>query len=270
MVAPKALGVRGLLGHEPVGPARSNAVLPGLRVDSGSTEYGFEGGGPLGAKTAILAYAIGSVIDVLREGGAETDRVAAEALIRRLHPGWSVGDEGVSPLVGNLSEAAYPPHNVAYAASLPGLDILCDRRVMIERPSHLPPRLLDAAQGRAVVLHAMHSVVDWLAFAVWVDGVLVRSLSVSPDGGVQEDIGERFTFEAPFWAGEHPVELDPEWGEDQEPYPLPFHPLEMGEEALRALFGFVLEGWPDPGDIDASVIPVHGFRLIEPTGSTTA
>lgn len=222
----------------------------------------------MGAKTAILAYATGSVIDMLRECGGGTGRGPAEALIRGLHPGWSVGDEGVSPLVGNLSEAAYPPRNVAYAASLSGLDILCDRRLMVECPSHLPPRLLDAARGRAVVLHAMHSAVDFLAFAIWVDGVLVRSLSISPDGGVQEDIGEHLSFEAPFWAGEHPVELDPEWGQDQEPYPLPFHPLEMGEEALRALFGFVLEGWPDPEDIDAFAIPMHGFRLIDSTGST--
>ncbi|MGW3628080.1 DUF6928 family protein, partial [Streptomyces sp. NPDC000880] len=29
----------------------------------------------------------------------------------------------------------------------------------------------------------MHSVVDWLAFAVWEDGRLIRSLSLSPDDG---------------------------------------------------------------------------------------
>jgi hypothetical protein len=37
--------------------------------------------------------------------------------------------------------------------------------------------LIAAAAGRRVVLHAMHSVVDWLAFAVWEDGRLLRSLS---------------------------------------------------------------------------------------------
>ncbi len=135
-------------------------------------------------------------------------------------------------------------------------------------PSQLPQRFLDAARGRTLVLHAMHSVVDWLAFALWRDGVLIRSLSVSPGGGIQEDIGERLEFELPFWAGERPVEIDPAWGEDQDPYPLPFHPLELGEEALRALFGFVIEGWQDPEDVDAQEIPVHGFHLVDPDGPT--
>ncbi|WP_405605221.1 DUF6928 family protein [Streptomyces sp. NBC_01410] len=40
-------------------------------------------------------------------------------------------------------------------------------------------------------------------------------------------------------------------GEDEEPYPLPFHPLDLGEEALRALCGFIQEGRPEPDDVDA-------------------
>lgn len=217
----------------------------------------------MGAKTGILAYASGSVADALRGRQVEADRNEAERFLRRLHPGWLVDGEALSPLTGSLWEAVYPPERVAYAASLPGVEIVCDRRLMIEHPSLLPQRYLDAAHGRMVVLHAMHSVVDWLAFAVWKDGALIRSLSLSPDGGIQEDLGDRLEFEIAFWAGERPVEVDPDWGEDQEPYPLPFHPLELGEEALRALFGFVLEGWPAPGDIDAAAIPVHGFRLLD-------
>jgi len=42
---------------------------------------------------------------------------------------------------------------------------------------------------------------------------------------------------------------------------LPFHPLELGEEALRALFGFVLEGYPLPDDINADVVRLHGFLV---------
>ena len=60
-------------------------------------------------------------------------------------------------------------------------------------------------------MHGMHSVVDWLCFAVWEDGRLIRSLSLSPDGGIQENIGEPFAFELPYWAGEHPVEPVPGW-----------------------------------------------------------
>ncbi len=79
----------------------------------------------------------------------------------------------------------------------------------------------------------MHSVVDWLAFAVWEDGRLVRSLSLSSDDGVMEDVGDPMPFEAAYWGGEYPVPHDPEWSD--EPYPLPFHPLELGEVALGAL-----------------------------------
>lgn len=187
--------------------------------------------------------------------------------MRRLHPGWTLDADGVPGLVDNLMEATYPPEDIAYAASLAGVEILCDQRLMIDRPSLLARRFLDAARGRTVVLHAMHSVVDWLAFAVWTDGALVRSLSVSPDGGIQEDIGGPLAFEAPIWAGAHPVERIA-GRPNQDPYPLPFHPLEMGEEALRALFGFVLEGKQNPEDVDAFDIPVHGFRLIDPAGPT--
>jgi hypothetical protein len=75
---------------------------------------------------------------------------------------------------------------------------------MTSRPSQLPGRLLTPGAGRRVILHAMHSATDWLAYAVWQDGVLLRSLSLSPDGGITEDIGAPLPFEAPFWAGEHP------------------------------------------------------------------
>jgi hypothetical protein len=63
--------------------------------------------------------------------------------------------------------------------------------------------------------------------------------------------------------------MPPGWP-NQEPYPLPFHPLELGEEALRALFGFVIEGYPQPDDIDAEAVHMHGFRVTDPTGEEQA
>lgn len=80
---------------------------------------------------------------------------------------------------------------------------------MIDFPSQLPEHLVAASAGRRLVLHAMHSVVDWLAFAVWEDGGLVRSLSLSPDSGIIENIGEPLPFELPYWAGDRPPTSSP-------------------------------------------------------------
>ncbi len=72
----------------------------------------------------------------------------------------------------------------------------------------------------------------------------------------------RRPFEDPYWAGEHPVD----WDE----YPLPFHPLELGEAALRALFGFNYEGVIHDDDIDLDQVVLAGFRLSAATGTSAA
>ncbi|MFE5828830.1 DUF6928 family protein [Streptomyces sp. NPDC056508] len=214
----------------------------------------------MGAKTALLAYANGDVASALREAGEPTVEGTA-ALIAQVFPGW-----GMESAKGNvLGESTYPPERLTYAASFPGVDLVCDRRLMFDRPSELPAHLLETVASRRVILHAMHSVSDWLAFAVWEAGRLRRSLSLSPDGGIVENIGDPFPFEMPYWAGERPVEPDPEW--DEEPYALPFHPLELGNDALRALFGFLLEGRPLPEDVDPDEVPLLGFELTDPDTS---
>jgi hypothetical protein len=57
-------------------------------------------------------------------------------------------------------------------------------------PSALPERLLSLSAGRRLIMHGMHSVTDWLAFAVWEDGKPIRSLSLSPGSGIMENTGE--------------------------------------------------------------------------------
>ncbi len=219
----------------------------------------------MGAKTGLLLYAEGDVPCLLRQVGA-ADVEQTSVMMRRLHPGCEIEESDGS----HLYDGVYPPDGTAYAASWPGVEIVCNRRVMIDYPSQLPRHLVAASAGRRLVLHAMHSVVDWLAFAVWEDGRLIRSLSLSPEAGVIENIGEPLPFELPYWAGDRPADVIPWPGEEEEPYALPFHPLELGEDALRALCGFIQEGMPEPGDVDAENIELHGFRVSEPHGPDRA
>jgi hypothetical protein len=218
----------------------------------------------VGAKTALLAFTDGDIRPALR-GATRSERAETAALVRQVHPGYVVepADDGT------LFDDVYPPDDVTYATVMAGAELYCDRRLVFDRPSALPEHLLQAGAGRRIIMHGMHSVVDWLCFAVWEDGVLVRSLSLSPSAGIQENIGKPLDFELPYWAGEHPVEPVPGWP-DQGPYPLPFHPLELGEKALRALFGFVIEGYPDPHDIDTETVHLHGFRVTDPSGQEQA
>ena len=133
--------------------------------------------------------------------------------------------------------------------------------VALDYPSALDQRFIEAAGEADVYLHTMHSVVDFFAYALWRKGNLVRSLSVAPDDGIIEDFGERQDFEAPYWAGEHPLLDDSDEDDEEEPYPFPFHPLELGEAALRSLFGFNLEGLRLAEDPDLERITLNGFTL---------
>jgi hypothetical protein len=102
-------------------------------------------------------------------------------------------------------------------------------------------------------------VVDWFAFAIWAsDGTLRRALSLSPNSGIIENTGTPLDFEGPFWAGERPVETA---GFSGQRYPLLFHPLELGEETLRSLFGFNYEGIYHDDDPDLWSVVLAGFTV---------
>lgn len=203
----------------------------------------------MGAKDTMLLYADGPIRPIL-QAAPPLDRTATRTLVERLYPGHQLLDLDD----GNLFESAAPEQSTVFAGCFPGLAVVCAPDVALDRPSTLDPRFRSHFPGRTVYLHAMNSVVDWFAYAVWTgDGSLWRSLSLSPDTGVAENVGAPLAFEAPYWAGERPVD-DPD-----DPYPLPFHPLELAEDALSALFGFTFEGVAQPDDPDPFGIQLAGY-----------
>lgn len=203
----------------------------------------------MGAKTWMLVIADGDARAAL-EAQPALDRDATRALAERLFPGETLELIGE----GDLSYTN-PPDPLMFIGCFPGVSVIAASEFAIDHPSQLPGRFLDIAGRRRITLHAMHSVVDWFAFAVWEDGRLIRSLSLSPDSGILEDIGEPLPFEAPYWAEQPRVgTVD---GEDA--YPLPFHPLELGESVLLARFGYQLEGGGD-ASVDPFAIPLLHFQ----------
>ena len=203
----------------------------------------------MGAKTWMLVYANAKVAEALK-GPPELDRDASLQLATKLFPKDKLELMGD----GDLSYTC-PPDDELRIACFPGVSILAAKEFGIDHPSKLPEPFITEGIHGAIYLHAMHSVVDWLAFAQWMNGKLVRSLSLSPDSGILEDIGQRLRFEEPFWSGQHPATED-----DEDAYPLPFHPLEMGEVALKEFFGYQLEGFIDAAPLQPESIPLLKYK----------
>ena len=209
----------------------------------------------MGAKTWMLVYGSGDVSKILKAEPV-LDRQATTALVARLFPGEHLVEGADTTL-----SFTCPNDDEIIAASLGGVVVVAAKECRIERPSTLPSALVNALPGHDVTLHVMHSTVDWFAFATWRGGVLQRSLSLAPDDGILEDIGERLPFEAPYWDGMHPA-VDADDPDDD--YPFVFHPLELGEAALLALFGYQLEGVDDPSEVAAGDIAVMRFKRKTP------
>ncbi len=205
----------------------------------------------MGAKTWMLVYADSSAVDAL---GArpQFDREATQRLANTLFTG-----ETLTPLEDGDLSSTCPPNNELLVGCFPGVSVVAAREFGIDYPSRLAGKFIAADGAGTITLHAMHSVVDWFAYAKWSNGNLLRSLSLSPDTGIMEDIGQSLPFEVPYWAGDHPAV-----GDDEEPdaYPIPFHPLDLGEAALRDLFGYQLEGYVDPTLLEPESVPLARYR----------
>jgi hypothetical protein len=205
----------------------------------------------MGAKTWMLVGTPASARDAFRAQPA-LDHEATMGLAKRLFPKEQFDVLGA----GDLG-CTCPPDDELHIGSFPGVTVVSASEFGIDYPSQLDQRFLSAMDSRTIYLHAMHSVVDWFAFGVWREGKLERSLSLSPESGVMEDIGPRYSFELPYWSGEHPA-VDPEEEEnDEDAYPFPFHPLDLGEAALKEFFGYQLEGL-----IDDTLLQPESIELV--------
>lgn len=198
----------------------------------------------VGAKAIFAAVVEGDVRESLRR--AQPDPAAAAELLAFWLPehSWS------EPELSTLDDTIYPAKAVG-ALRIPGVDLVCSDDVLSWFDGGLPAHVRDAVGDRRLVVMAMHSVTDSLAFEAWEGGIRTRVLGMDPENGIGVNEGALLPAEVPFWAGEHPMDED---------YPLPFHPLDLGEEMLRETLGFVLEGTPAPGDVEPADVPVFAFQ----------
>jgi len=205
----------------------------------------------MGAKTWMLVLADSNARDALATK-PPLDRVATQKLADTLFPG-----EKLEPIGDGELSFTCPPDDEVHIGCFPGVSVVAAKEFGIDYPSKLDQRFIAAGGNGTVTLHAMHSVVDWFAYATWANGKLTRSLSLSPGSGIMEDVGQRLAFEEPFWSGEHPA-VDSE--EEEDAYPFPFHPLELGEAALKNQFGYQLEGYIDASLLEPESIPLVRYK----------
>ena len=199
----------------------------------------------------MLVYTDGNVAEILKSN-PQLDRTKSTEFAQQLFP-----IAQLDPIEdGNLAWTC-PKGKDIYVGCFPKLRIAAAKEFGIDYPSKLPANFLNPNYGQTVYLHAMHSVVDWFAYAIWENGKLIRSLSLAPDNGVIENIGKPRSFENPFWSGDHPV-FEP--GEEVESYPFIFHPLDLGDAALLDLFGYQLEGYDGSMQVDPEEISLLGFH----------
>ena len=202
----------------------------------------------MGAKTCLVAQFEGDARSILA-GCPDIEQSATTSFVASLFP----DSRFRAPRATDLTHT-YVSDKSVVAGRFTDLRIPVAAEVAVDCPSQLPSRFI--AEDGTTLVHAMHSVADWFAFALWKNGVLIRSLSLSPDDGVIENIGEQLDFEKPYWAGKHPA-VDPE--EETDGYALPFLPLELGEAALREFFGFQLEGFVHASLLEPERIPMLCF-----------
>jgi hypothetical protein len=186
------------------------------------------------ANSSLIVYSDSDPKDVLRAYPV-LDKAATRALAEKLFPDADIEEIGDEL----LADALDPPEQVAYLGCFTGLDLVCNWKIMPDRPSQLDPAVLHATSRRQAHLYALHADADWCSYGVWQDGELVRAYSAGPDPGVIEDVGERLSFERDEYATYD----------------------DLGDAACKALFGIDTTDEADIDDVDPGLIPVVGYRV---------
>lgn len=139
----------------------------------------------MGLKTSLLIVSDAAPGDVLKNL-PQPDMEATKRLVAALFPNTQWKHTGKTSLLDT-----YPPKNIVNAGVFPRVSIIISDVFGGDYPSKLSQSFLRAFPEKQITLHTMHSVVDWFAFAVWKEGKLQRALSLAPDNGILEDIGEK-------------------------------------------------------------------------------
>ncbi|MFJ5561276.1 DUF6928 family protein [Streptomyces sp. NPDC093250] len=200
---------------------------------------------PMGSKAAILVLTDERPEGLFR-GAVGWDRARSLDLAARFLGG-TPRESGVRP----LDLAVWPEDGAACVASFPRFDVVCSRKIARDHPSDLASEAARLAGKRSAYAVCMESSEDWASIFAWSPTGPFRAVSMSPGSGVIEDVGQKFPFEQPFWNGQRPVRASS--------YRLPFHPIDLGNEALRHFFGFILEGAEDYLCVDPEEVEIPVF-----------
>lgn len=205
----------------------------------------------MGAKTWIIVYSNGDIPSLWQDNLQLKTETSTE-ILKALFP-----DKKFQAIENGDLAFTNPDKGKIQLADFGNFLIVATAEVALDYPSKIPQHFINYSNYSHIYVFAMHSVVDWFAFAIRKDKKLVRSLSLSPDSGIMEDIGEKMPFELEYWSGKHPVN-DSEDEEDQ--YPLPFHPLDFGEAVLLNLMGYQYEGYEHLNKIDPETVEMLCFQ----------
>ncbi len=114
----------------------------------------------MGAKTWMLVYADLDARPILC-AQPELDRDATFQLAKDLFASERLEELGD----GDLSFTS-PPDDELHVGCFGGVSVVAAKEFGVDHPSTLPKSFLEAGRTGKIYLHAMHSVVDWFAFAL--------------------------------------------------------------------------------------------------------